>query len=172
MQSQTRVYARLLILLTDESPLDLVDRLESLGARVFARKHIEAIEICVQLPTWQLKKPERHLPSFYLLYPAPESLTVFLRGRIKRIQLAYGERVDRLSEILAIDRRWFTTKQIAEAIEVAESSVKVYMSRLRAEFESKRYLAGVDVAANRVFCSSRENGAWMHRLRAQVLILD
>src|ERR1700689_3810131 len=112
MLSQTWVYARLLILLTDESPLDLVDRLESLGARVFARKHIEAIEICVQLLAWQLKKPERNLPCFYLSYPAPESLTVFLLGRIRRIQLSYGEKVGRLFEILAIDRRWFMTKQI------------------------------------------------------------
>ncbi len=166
-------YVHLITLLPGTPDLTIVDRLESLGARVFLREHVEAIEHQVRLLAWRvMRRPSSPVPCFYLRYPDSDTLEVFLLGRLQRQQLRYAKKLASLFEMLAVTKRWTTTYQVANELEIARSSVKVYMDRLRDEYELNRHLAGVDVPAERVFCSEKHGGAWMHRFNGQVLILD
>ena len=74
--------------------------------------------------------------------------------------------------MMALGRRWATSRQIAEELGISRSSVKVYLDRLRDEYDAKRSQSGVAVPGKHVFCSELHNGVWMHRLRAQILVLD
>jgi hypothetical protein len=166
-------HVHLMALLTGSPDLVVIDRLEALGTRVLLRHHVEAIEHQVRLSTWRIMRcPTLSVPCFYLRYPDSNTLEVFLLGPLQRQQLRYGEKLASLFETLAVTRRWTTTQQIADELEIARSSVKVYTDRLRDEYELNRHLAGVNVPAGRVFCSEKHGSAWMHRFNGQVLILD
>jgi biotin operon repressor len=160
-----------MILLKDEPQPAYTDALERMGVRVFLRRHQEVIEQFARLLAWQLSRAQSRGPSFCLVYNDATDLTVFLRGRIQEVELAYGNRIATLFETMALNRHWHTTRQIADDLGLSLTSVKVYLQRLRREYESKRRDAGVEISAHQVFQSVRMNGAWMHRFVGHVRIL-
>ena len=162
-----------LLLLTEMPDNGTIDRLEMLGARVTLLNNAGTIESYIRLLAWRISRPpSMPVPCFYVRYQDSETLSIFLLGPRGRVELLYGEKIGLLFEMLAVTHRWATTVQIASELEIGRSSVKVYLDRLRDEYERKRPQAGVDIPAERVFCSERHNGVWIHRLRGQVLVLN
>jgi len=166
-------HVHFIALLTGNHDLETIDCLERLGVRVIWRHEEDAIETCVRALAWRIiRRPSMPGPCFYLHYPDCDRLQVFLIGLRGRTELLYGEKLGALFEMLALTHHWATTSQIAKELDISKSSVKVYLDRLRGEYEQKRFEAGVAIAASRVFCSDRQNGVWIHCLRGQVLVLD
>jgi len=150
-----------------------IDRLEMLGVRVMLRNNAEMIDTYVRLLVWRISRPPSlPVPCFYLHYQDAESVSIFLLGPRGRAELRYGEKIGLLFEMLSVTHRWATTPQIASELEIGRSSVKVYLDRLRHEYERQRQVAGMDIPAKRVFCSELHNGVWIHRLRGRVLVID
>jgi hypothetical protein len=168
--SQGRVRVRTMVLLIDALPPKAVDALERTGVRVFLRSCPRLIEQFARLLAWQLGTPAALQPSFYLAYQDAVTLTVYLQGRIQAVEMAYGDRLATLFETLALNPRWFSTRQLADELEISGNSVKVYLARLRQEYDSKRWAVGVDIPSAEVFRSVRVNGAWLHRLSARIRV--
>ena len=168
--SQGRVRVRTMVLLVDALPPKMVDALERIGVRVFLRSYPRLIEHFARLLSWQLGTAAALGPSFYLAYQDAVTLTVYLQGRMQGVEMAYGDRLTTLFEALALNPRWFSTRQLADELEISRNSVKVYFARLRQEYDSKRQIAGVDVPGSEVFRSVRVNGAWLHRLSARIRV--
>lgn len=173
LNSSKHVHFQLMVLMLGSPNIEAIDKLESLGVRVFFRDDAATVEAHIRVLAWRFKKqPPISVPLFYLRYPDSDTLEVFLLGRIQRTQLIYGEKLATLFEMMALERHWVTSRQIADELDISRSSVKVYLDQLREEYDAKRSESGVNVPGELVFCSERHNGAWMHRLRAQILILD
>ena len=168
------LHVELVVELAARTPaLPFVDTLESLGTRVLWQSTLETREAQIRFLAWRFQKaPSTKVPCFYLHYPDCNTLEVFLLGRRQRTPLIYGEQLGVLFEMMALGRRWVTSREIAEELGISRSSTKVYLDRLRGEYDSKRDQAGVNIPGECVFCSERRNGVWMHRLRGQIIILD
>jgi hypothetical protein len=174
LNTSQHMHVQPIVTLTEACPsLLFLDALENLGTRVVWDREAGAIESVVRLLAWRFsKRPRCPVPCFYLHYPDSDTLEVYLLGRIQRTQLMYTEKLGTLFEMMALGRRWLTTRQIAEELAIGRSSVKVYFDRLRDEYDAKRSESGIDVPGKLVFCSELHHGVWVHRLRAQILVLD
>jgi hypothetical protein len=96
--------------------------------------------------------------KFYLLGPGDREL------------IGYGPRLVPMMNYYAINfGTELSTSILAEAADITDSSVKVYIKRLREGFDEARIKVGVEIPGRSVFCTRRKDGAFVHVLRARVV---
>ena len=99
-----------------------------------------------------------HRTKFWLLGPAGREL------------IAIGPRQLPLMNYFAINYGLeLSTADLAEAIESTLVSIRVYLDRLRRKYDEAAQKVGVTIAGKDVFYTIRNDGGFVHVLRARVL---
>jgi hypothetical protein len=94
----------------------------------------------------------------------------YLRGPSGMELIGYGPRLVPMMNYFAINfGTELSTAMLAEAADITNCSVRVYLKRLRDRYDEARVKVGVDILGRSVFCTMRKDGAFVHVLKTRTL---